>query len=210
MSSELQTNVPARRPEQSSRWAPWWIYALGIVPANLGKEQLLPGDAAWWLRAALTAAIVAAGVAVVTAIYRAGRDARVPWNGWRGRDPVLIALIVAAEVAFWLVLLAGLVTRYGLRRPRLGMALLAATPFVDLGLIAATAIDLRRGGEAAFPHALLRGGETRRARWATIAVPVTLLASASLVIRRATRRTANSASSSSWVQGRATAGCCST
>jgi hypothetical protein len=67
---------------------------------------------------------------------------------------MLIALIVVAEIAFWLILLAGLFTRYGLRRPRLGLALLVATPFVDLVLLAATTIDLRRGGEAALPHAL--------------------------------------------------------
>jgi hypothetical protein len=67
---------------------------------------------------------------------------------------VLIALIVAAEIAFWLTLLSGLVARYGLGRPRLGMALLVATPFVDLVLLAVTTIDLRRGGEAALPHAL--------------------------------------------------------
>jgi hypothetical protein len=34
------------------------------------------------------------------------------------------------------------------------MALLVATPFVDLALLVATTIDLRRGGEAALPHAL--------------------------------------------------------
>jgi hypothetical protein len=67
---------------------------------------------------------------------------------------VLIALIVAAEIAFWLILLSGLVARYGLGRPRLGMALLVATPFVDLALLGATTADLRRGGEAALPHAL--------------------------------------------------------
>jgi hypothetical protein len=67
---------------------------------------------------------------------------------------VLIALIVAAEIAFWLTLLSGLATRYVLRRPRLGLALLAATPAIDLALLAATTIDLRRGGEAALPHAL--------------------------------------------------------
>jgi hypothetical protein len=65
------------RPEQSG-WAPWWVYVAAIVPANLGKEQLLPGDAAWWLRASLTAILVLGGIAVVTAIYRAGRDARIP------------------------------------------------------------------------------------------------------------------------------------
>ena len=34
------------------------------------------------------------------------------------------------------------------------MALLAATPVVDLALLVATTIDLRRGGEAALPHGL--------------------------------------------------------
>ena len=67
---------------------------------------------------------------------------------------MLIALIVAAEIAFWLILLSGLFARYGLGRPPLGLALLVATPFVDLGLLAATTVDLRRGGEAALPHAL--------------------------------------------------------
>ena len=67
---------------------------------------------------------------------------------------MVIAFIVAAEIAFWVILLAGLAARYGLGRPKLGMALLVATPFVDLALLAATTIDLRRGGEAALPHAL--------------------------------------------------------
>lgn len=67
---------------------------------------------------------------------------------------MLIALIVAAEVAFWLLLLAGLASRYLLGRPRLGMALLLATPLVDLALLVATTVDLRHGGEAALPHAL--------------------------------------------------------
>jgi hypothetical protein len=67
---------------------------------------------------------------------------------------VLIALIVAAEIAFWLILASGLTARYLLRRPRLGMVLLLATPLVDLALLVATTMDLRRGGEAALPHAL--------------------------------------------------------
>jgi hypothetical protein len=67
---------------------------------------------------------------------------------------VLIALIVVAEIAFWSILFSGLAARYVLGRPRLGVALLVATPVVDLALLAATTIDLRRGGEAALPHAL--------------------------------------------------------
>jgi hypothetical protein len=49
-----------------------------VAPANLGKEQLLPADTAWWIRASLTALIVVGGIALVTAVYRAGRDTRVP------------------------------------------------------------------------------------------------------------------------------------
>lgn len=66
----------------------------------------------------------------------------------------MIALIIATEIAFWLFLLAGLIARYTLRRPGLGMALLVATPFVDLILLAATVVDLRGGGDASVPHAL--------------------------------------------------------
>ena len=49
-------NVSVGRTERS-RWAPWWIYALVIIPANIGKEQFLADDLAWPLRAALTTAI---------------------------------------------------------------------------------------------------------------------------------------------------------
>jgi hypothetical protein len=78
MGSDARTDVNAGSADRSSRWAPWWIYVLLIVPANLGKERLLPGDAAWWLRAGLTALIVIGGIALVTAVYRAARDTRVP------------------------------------------------------------------------------------------------------------------------------------
>jgi hypothetical protein len=67
---------------------------------------------------------------------------------------VVLTVIVLTETAFWLLLLSGLVARYGLGRRRVGLVLLAATPLVDLALLAATTIDLRRGGEAALPHAL--------------------------------------------------------
>ena len=67
---------------------------------------------------------------------------------------MVVAVIIAAELAFWLLLVSGLVARYGLGHRRVGMALLVATPLVDLALLAATTIDLRRGGEAALPHAL--------------------------------------------------------
>ncbi len=70
MTSELHSDPP-------SRWAPWWVYVLVIAPANLGKQQLLPAGADWWLVAVSTALVVAAGIAAVTAVYRASRGR--PW-----------------------------------------------------------------------------------------------------------------------------------
>jgi hypothetical protein len=67
---------------------------------------------------------------------------------------VLVKLIIAAEIGFWLILVAGLVARYLLRRRRLGLVLLAATLLVDLFLLVASIIDLRRGGEAGVSHGL--------------------------------------------------------
>lgn len=58
---------------------------------------------------------------------------------------MIAALILAGEVAFWFFVLAGLASRYLLRLPRLGVALLACTPLVDLVLIVATVVDRRVG-----------------------------------------------------------------
>ena len=66
----------------------------------------------------------------------------------------MIALIVACEVGFWLLLGAGLAARYLLRARALSTALLLAVPLVDVVLLAATVIDLRRGGAAGLSHGL--------------------------------------------------------
>jgi hypothetical protein len=73
MGSELQSGTSPRRAEASSRWAPWWVYVIVIAPANMAKEQLLSSEVGWPVRAALTVALVAAGIAVVTAVHRASR-----------------------------------------------------------------------------------------------------------------------------------------
>jgi hypothetical protein len=67
---------------------------------------------------------------------------------------MLVAVIVACEVFFWVLLGAGLVVRYILRRPGLGGALLVGLPLVDLVLLVATVLDLRGGGTATFVHGL--------------------------------------------------------
>ncbi|GAA3454427.1 hypothetical protein [Dactylosporangium matsuzakiense] len=67
---------------------------------------------------------------------------------------MLIAWIIGCEIAFWVVLAAGLSARYLLRRRRLGAALLVATAVIDLGLLVVAAVDLRGGGVAGRSHAI--------------------------------------------------------
>lgn len=67
---------------------------------------------------------------------------------------MLVALIVACEIAFWIVLAAGLLARYAWRRERLSTALLVAVPLIDLVLLAATVADLAGGATAGFSHGL--------------------------------------------------------
>lgn len=62
--------------------------------------------------------------------------------------------IIAAEIGFWVLLAAGLTTRYLLGRRRSGAILLASVPVVDLVLLVATVIDLSRGATADFTHGL--------------------------------------------------------
>ena len=67
---------------------------------------------------------------------------------------MLLGVIVACEVGFWVILLAGLVARYLLHLPRLGLGLLVCVPLVDLVLLVATISNLRGGETASFTHGL--------------------------------------------------------
>lgn len=66
----------------------------------------------------------------------------------------MAALIIASETGFWLLLAAGLWSRYHLGRKRLGAVLLALTPAVDLVLLMLTTIDLADGATAGQWHAV--------------------------------------------------------
>ncbi|MFC6022753.1 hypothetical protein ACFP2T_42200 [Plantactinospora solaniradicis] len=66
----------------------------------------------------------------------------------------MVAVIAAGEIGFWVLLAAGLIARYPLRMPRLGALLLLATPLIDLVILVATVLDLRRGATAEFIHGL--------------------------------------------------------
>ncbi|MDR6976895.1 hypothetical protein J2X68_003588 [Streptomyces sp. 3330] len=67
---------------------------------------------------------------------------------------MIVGLIIACEVAFWVLLAAGLAFRYVFRMPRLGLALLLCEPLLEVVLFAATAIDLKNGAEPDWRHGL--------------------------------------------------------
>ncbi|MEU8237592.1 hypothetical protein AB0C07_05045 [Actinoplanes missouriensis] len=66
----------------------------------------------------------------------------------------MVALIVACEIGFWVLLVLGLLARYVAKWRRVSAALLVAVPLVDVLLLAFTAIDLRSGAEATLGHGL--------------------------------------------------------
>lgn len=67
---------------------------------------------------------------------------------------MLLAVIAGCEIGFWVLLAAGMLTRYVLRLPRAGMVLLAMVPLVDVVMLVASVIDIRSGGEPSFKHSL--------------------------------------------------------
>ncbi|MGW3951368.1 hypothetical protein ACWEKM_10585 [Streptomyces sp. NPDC004752] len=67
---------------------------------------------------------------------------------------MIVWLIIACEVAFWVLLAGGLAFRYLLRMPRTGLALLLCEPLLEVVLFAVTAIDLKNGAEPDWRHGL--------------------------------------------------------
>ena len=67
---------------------------------------------------------------------------------------MILLLIVLCEAGFWVVLLCGLLARYVLRWRRGSVAVLLLLPCVDVVLLVATLLDLRRVGTAGPSHAL--------------------------------------------------------
>ena len=63
-------------------------------------------------------------------------------------------VIIACEIGFWVVILAGLITRYVFNKKRLGLFFLALTPVIDLLLLVVTATDLYNGAVATQVHAI--------------------------------------------------------
>lgn len=67
---------------------------------------------------------------------------------------MIVALIATCEIGFWVLLAAGLATRYLLKMPRTGLALLLCEPLLEVVLLVATALDLENGAEPNWTHGL--------------------------------------------------------
>lgn len=67
---------------------------------------------------------------------------------------MIVGLVVACEVGFWVLLAAGLAVRYVLRMRRTSVALLLCEPLLEVVLFAATVIDLRSGADPSWEHGL--------------------------------------------------------
>lgn len=63
-------------------------------------------------------------------------------------------MIVACEIAFWIVIALGLISRYILKKEKLGLFFLMLTPVIDLLLLIMASVDLYRGAAATVPHAI--------------------------------------------------------
>jgi hypothetical protein len=66
---------------------------------------------------------------------------------------VILAVIIACEIGFWVAVLGGLVARY-LLGSRLGTALLVCAPLIDLVLLGAVTAHLATGATASWHHGL--------------------------------------------------------
>ncbi|MBU8586588.1 hypothetical protein ABET11_19775 [Priestia megaterium] len=63
-------------------------------------------------------------------------------------------MIIACEIAFWIVIILGLATRYMFKKQKLSFFILALTPVVDFFLLIVTSVDLYRGATATYAHAI--------------------------------------------------------
>ncbi|MET7936836.1 hypothetical protein [Streptomyces sp. NPDC005322] len=67
---------------------------------------------------------------------------------------MIVALIIACEVGFWVLLAAGLALRYPARKPKASVVVLLCEPLLELVLLVVTAIDLKHGAEPDWKHGL--------------------------------------------------------
>lgn len=66
----------------------------------------------------------------------------------------IAAVLAAGEIGFWVLIAAGLIARYPLRRPRIGAILLLGVPVLDVVVLLAAVADLARGAQPNALHGL--------------------------------------------------------
>jgi hypothetical protein len=67
---------------------------------------------------------------------------------------VIVTLIIACEVGFWVLLAAGLALRYLAKMPRTSVAVLLCEPLLEVVLLVVTAVDLKNGAQPDWKHGL--------------------------------------------------------
>lgn len=67
---------------------------------------------------------------------------------------MIVGLIIACEVGFWVLLAAGLALRYLAKMRRASVAVLLCEPLLELVLLVVTAVDLKNGAEPDWKHGL--------------------------------------------------------
>ncbi|WP_026908637.1 hypothetical protein [Paucisalibacillus globulus] len=67
---------------------------------------------------------------------------------------MIVWLIIACEIGFWVFVIAGLFSRYILKKKQLSKFLLICTPIVDIVLLIVTFIDLKNGAVASTVHGI--------------------------------------------------------
>jgi hypothetical protein len=67
---------------------------------------------------------------------------------------IVLILIIACEVGFWIAIVGGLAARYLLGAKRLGTLLLVCAPLIDVVLLAAVVAHLSAGAAASWHHGL--------------------------------------------------------
>ncbi|MFF4798734.1 hypothetical protein ACFY1U_09995 [Streptomyces sp. NPDC001351] len=67
---------------------------------------------------------------------------------------MVVGLIIACEVGFWVLLAAGLAVRYLLEWRRTSVALLLCEPLLEVVLFVVTAVDLKNGAKPSWGHGL--------------------------------------------------------
>lgn len=92
----------------------------------------------------------------------------------------IFALIIGCEIGFWVLVFAGLATRYLRDQRRASTAVLALVPALDVLLLVAVALDIHRGSEVetvhrlagiylgvtvAFGHSAIKWADLRCAHW---------------------------------------------